>query len=128
MGFTIFFVCQVLCFTDGKTIAVMPPAQDHKRLLDNDQGPNTGGMGAYAPCPQVSPHLNSNLILKLVNKRWVSHAAIQHWKGGIHGNSASGHHPKALTTLDQSVEYLPNPILAKGRAAREKPLVNQQAK
>ena len=44
-----------MCFTDGEYISVMPPAQDHKRLLEGDQGPNTGGMGAYAPCPVVSP-------------------------------------------------------------------------
>src|SRR5215216_3758081 len=41
----------LMVFTDGTTIVPMLPAQDHKRLLDGDEGPNTGGMGAYAPTP-----------------------------------------------------------------------------
>ena len=47
----------VLALTDGERIVILPPAQDHKRLGDGDTGPNTGGMGAYAPVGLTTPAL-----------------------------------------------------------------------
>ena len=47
----------VLAFTDGTHVSPMPPSQDHKRALDGDQGPNTGGMGAISPVPCYTPEI-----------------------------------------------------------------------
>ena len=52
----------LMAFSDGITISPMVPAQDHKRLLDRDEGPNTGGMGAYAPAPIFTSDLMNEAI------------------------------------------------------------------
>lgn len=58
----------VLAFTDGDRIIPLPPAQDHKRVFDNDQGPNTGGMGAYAPVPFVTKTLMKEIQKKILER------------------------------------------------------------
>lgn len=56
----------LMAFTDGTTVVPMIPAQDHKRLLDGDNGPNTGGMGAYAPAPVFTTAMLQETIEKVL--------------------------------------------------------------
>jgi len=51
----------MIAFTDGRTIAVMPSSQDHKPVFDGDEGPNTGGMGAYSPAPIITDELAARI-------------------------------------------------------------------
>lgn len=64
-----------LAFCDGTHYALMPAAQDHKRLRDDDQGPNTGGMGAFAPTPLATPELLAQVEEQVLRPTLVGMAA-----------------------------------------------------
>ena len=55
-----------IVLVDGKNILPLATSQDHKRLLDNDKGPNTGGMGAYSPAPIVTPALHARVLREII--------------------------------------------------------------
>lgn len=55
-----------LVFSDGKTVIPMDSSQDHKRVYDNDEGPNTGGMGAYSPAPVVTQDIFEKALNKVI--------------------------------------------------------------
>lgn len=54
--------CSLLAFTDGITVRPMATSQDHKRVLEGDLGPNTGGMGVYSPVPIVTPEEHETMV------------------------------------------------------------------
>lgn len=55
-----------IVMSDGENFVTLPTAQDHKRLLDNDEGPNTGGMGAYAPAGSLTAELEQKIIRRII--------------------------------------------------------------
>lgn len=75
--------CSILAICDGNTYQLLSSAQDHKRLLDNDQGPNTGGMGAYSPSPIFDEILEQTVhehvfqpILNTMNRKGIKYTGI----------------------------------------------------
>ncbi len=64
-----------IVMVDGKNMLPMATSQDHKRLLDGDKGPNTGGMGAYSPAPVVTPTIHAKVM------REVIMPIVRAWKG-----------------------------------------------
>ena len=55
-----------IVMVDGKNVLTLASSQDHKRLQDGDQGPNTGGMGAYSPAPVVTPRLHARIMREVI--------------------------------------------------------------
>ncbi|TFW10095.1 phosphoribosylamine--glycine ligase [Oxalobacteraceae bacterium OM1] len=56
-----------IVMVDGRHVLPLATSQDHKRLKDNDEGPNTGGMGAYSPAPIVTPSLHARIMREIIN-------------------------------------------------------------
>lgn len=67
-----------MAFVDGNTVKMMLPAQNHKRLNDGNEGPITGGMGAYCPCPLID-----DANLELSKKEIMERAVTEFKKRGI---------------------------------------------
>lgn len=64
-----------IVMADGKNALAMATSQDHKRLLDDDQGPNTGGMGAYSPAPVVTPQIHARVMREIITPTLAAMAA-----------------------------------------------------
>ena len=72
-----------IVMADGKNILTLATSQDHKRLLDGDEGPNTGGMGAYSPAPVVTPKLHARVMREVIQPVVSGMAAAGHPYSGF---------------------------------------------
>ncbi|MBM4278699.1 MAG: phosphoribosylamine--glycine ligase [Deltaproteobacteria bacterium] len=87
-----------LAFTDGKVILPLASSQDHKAVFDGDEGPNTGGMGAYSPAPVVTDEVNQRIVEKVLRPIIQGMAEEgKPYKGVIYaGLMIHNGHPKVL--------------------------------
>ncbi len=87
-----------LAFTDGKNIIPLASAQDHKAVFDGDQGPNTGGMGAYSPAPVVTPSIHAKAMDEVMRRAVDGMAAEgRPYRGVLYaGLMIDGEHVKTL--------------------------------
>ncbi|HUS60252.1 MAG TPA: phosphoribosylamine--glycine ligase [Nevskiaceae bacterium] len=92
------FEVSVIAFTDGQTILPLLAAQDHKSIFDGDKGPNTGGMGAYAPTPLVNRQMMSQIINQVLKPTVLGMKKInQPYKGVLYaGLMLTNEGPKVL--------------------------------
>ncbi|MCI2811126.1 phosphoribosylamine--glycine ligase [Eoetvoesiella caeni] len=93
----------VMC--DGQQVLVLATSQDHKRLLDHDQGPNTGGMGAYSPAPIVTPTLHNRIMREVIQPTLQGMAKDGHpYTGFLYAGLMIGDGPDASRPL-KVLEY-----------------------
>ncbi len=94
----------ILALVDGERAVILPSSQDHKRIFDGDQGPNTGGMGAYSPAPVVTPALlpviMDTVILPVV--RELKRRGIV-YKGVLYAGLMIG--PRGLNVLEFNARF-----------------------
>lgn len=88
----------VLSFVDGEDFYVMPPSQDHKRAFDNDEGPNTGGMGVYSPVPAFTDEIKEKVVNEIIKPtlKALTDRGI-HYKGVLYtGLALTSKGPKVI--------------------------------
>jgi phosphoribosylamine--glycine ligase len=98
------FEISLLMFCDGTTLVPMPPSQDHKRRFDHDKGPNTGGMGVYAPMPgyeRYQEEIEQNIIEPL---RAALRSGKLNFKGIIYAGIIYGASPDSLVNVDTAAD------------------------
>jgi phosphoribosylamine--glycine ligase len=106
-----------LAFTDGKTVLPMASSQDHKPIFDNDQGPNTGGMGAYSPAPVVTEAIDREIMERVMIPAVRGMAAEGHpYKGVLYaGLMIKDGKPKTLEFNGRFGDPEAQPLVARDR-------------